>query len=238
MKYGTRFLVAVVFRACVVRSIFQIWPLPLQLSPQSATRNSLSLWMAVAVSNAPVISVARHYSLSDDSLDRPRSLWNPLKQSPTLARSLQQDSDLTDQDVNANANANNSNPLGTSVSAEEGKTIDDNSVNDDLDNSVDDDFTVVVPLDFSRGENIDDGVFTEEEGPLSSTTSPSGSDNRIAFWTCGIALVSAIAGYIMYRRRERSIWREYRTHRILQEHVEAFDLSFQDEDDDVELSNF
>jgi len=58
------------------------------------------------------------------------------------------------------------------MSAEEGPSADknpaNNNNNDEPDNntnsSVDtDDITLVVPLDFARGENVDDGVFTTKE---------------------------------------------------------------------------
>lgn len=104
-----------------------------------------------------------------------------------------------------------------------------------------DDITVVVPLNFARGENIDDAIYNEGEDSSISKTRPFGTDdieNQTNSWLYATVAVIPIAGYFVYRRKQRSLRREYRTHQILQQHVEAFDLSFRDEDDDVELSNF
>jgi hypothetical protein len=172
---------------------------------------------------------------------------------------LQDDSDQGgNTSVNGNANtkdtinssSNNNDSLGTSNSAEEGPSTDETPA----DNSADtDDITVVVPLDFTRGETNteNNGVFPANKDD-ESDKGPSSSSIAVV-WTSGMALVLFVvmAGYALYRHRERSRWREYRTHRILQEHVEAFDLSFHEEDEygdeynddndgeyDVELSNF
>ena len=93
------------------------------------------------------------------------------------------------------------------------------------------DITPVVPYDLERGEN------TDEEEPSLTNTAPSTSQKRNVSSIIGLTLVCSIVGYMVHRRRQRTRRREYRTHRILQEHVEAFDLNFRDEDD-VELSSY
>jgi len=199
----------------------------------------------MTILNSPILSVAYNGPNSSNRLVRPRVLWNLRTLSP---RSLQQDSNPTDQYAKA------SNSSGTSTSAEESPVIDDKSINDEIDNNSNDDVTVVVPLNLERGENVDDGFIADKEESLSSITTPNGDDgmiasgsqsgsvhfskqNRVIFWACLTAVVCLIAGYVLYRRREHSRWREYRTHRILQEQVDAFDLNFRD-DDDIELSDF
>ena len=184
--------------------------------------------------------MAHNYPLTGDSIDTLRSGWNLQKQSSALARGLQLDS----RNLNQVFIGNNSRER--SISTEELPTTGPDSINtnDDLDESkndnTNDDITVVVPLNFARGETIDDEVFAENEQPLSVSSGDSQVSNRRISWIYGAALVLvfSIAGFLIYRKRERNRRREYRTHRILQEHVEAFDLSFGDEDDDVELSNF
>ncbi len=93
------------------------------------------------------------------------------------------------------------------------------------------DITPVVPYHLERGEN------TDEEEPSLTNTAPSTSQKRNISSIVGIVLVCSIVGYMIHRRRQRTRRREYRTHRILQEHVEAFDLTFRDEND-VELSGY
>jgi len=122
-----------------------------------------------------------------------------------------------------------------SNSTEESPTIDPNSMNDEPDeNSNDDEIQVVVPLNFARGENTDDGIYTPSS--TKKEYKPSNGQTQSISWIVGISLVCSISGYIIHRRRQRTRRREYRTHQILREHVEAFDLNFRDEDD-LELSN-
>lgn len=221
------FLVAILLRVCVAKS----WPLP--LPSQVVLPVSTTFWIAVA--NVPALSAAAYNDPSSvDDLDQTRSLWNPRKQSSTLGRRLKLGSRLTDPGVNTK-------DFNSASISTEAPTTEENSPNDKIDdNNNNDDVQVVVPLNFAMGENIDDKLYTEEE------TAPNGNDGDITnssqigmvYWTCGAAVIFSVAGYMIHRRRrDRSRWREYRTHRILQEHVEAFDLSFQDEDD-VELSDF
>ena len=185
------------------------------------------------IAKSPKISIARVPVESDARLDR---IWRRrrLQQSPSVARSLEGSSNHTYSTEPNNSN-NNNNP---SIAAKEDPNVDEGVVNNNLnDNDNNDDVTVVVPLNFVRGENSDDGMEEESSKIITAEKDSiaSSSSNR-TFWIGSVLLIFSIGGFFLYRSRELKQWTEYRTHQLLQAQDEAFDLSFQDEDD-LELSS-
>ncbi len=206
MVSSVNFVALLFYGNRIATSLSYAQQLTLQLfSLQAVTIVALPFCMATT--GEATFSMAQNLPISHETIER----------FPFQERSLQQDS------------------VGQSNATKETPTTYPDSMNDEPDeNTNDDEIQVVVPLNFARGENTDDGIYapslTKKEYKSSTIQKQSIS------WIISIALICSIFGYVIHRRRQRTRRREYRTHRILREHVEAFDLNFRDEDD-LELSN-
>ena len=213
-------------------------------SVKLSTRILFSIWIVVVASpKACFVSVAHsnHHPNSGENTEASlQSLqWNKKQ---TQRRRLQYNPQLGNQ-IRPNNNVHRrilSTQESLGADPDDPMTDESDDANNDGSN---DDVTVVVPWNFAQGETVDDTIYNEsDDSSLSITQQFSetyGIENpsRIS-WFYAAFVILPIVGYLVYRRRQRSRRRLYRTHQILQEHVEAFDLSFRDEDDDVELSNF
>mmetsp|Transcript_18172 Transcript_18172/g.39614 ORF Transcript_18172/g.39614 Transcript_18172/m.39614 type:complete len:234 (-) Transcript_18172:1808-2509(-) len=231
MIYGKRLLFAIVlFRGCSARSLSNA------SSSLSLSTFGSSVLFLMAILNPPVISREYEYGhlLSDNRLRRSGERWYGRDNMPAVVRTLLQLSN----DINTD---NKVSIITSSPSIAGGKPSTganyDRVNNDKLDDSTNDDIVLAVPLNFARGENMDDAMFEEAEEEESSPSSLSSkalsagendggivtanstidhNRNNTTLWIGVIAVaISAIGGFLFYRSRERSRWMKYRMHQIL-----------------------